>query len=576
MQFKLPGQFIGNSDSISWRSHALFAIPAFFSAIFFDYDRFGGRPGVWTLLAVFGYVVTILAIEIFSLLFRKRKWRKPHALVVFFILLAAGFVRGASLFFAGTALGVFPDTELFFRLTGGPIFVLASYLLIDGIVSSFRQHQNQLQELNSQKDQLERARSGFEAEIARLNEVQRARVRELVAPSIWELQKLMGEETKNIRDAIFKLKSLNESVVRPLSHEMSLPAGEIEEPKNQEAEQGRKAGFLKGLPKQIEISKSINPGLFLLLTLVLSLNSQTAVLGFVPGITLVAFSLVMITGLLVVTLLLLKSVVLPMLLSILVTGVAGLLIGALAGETASALGLTASDLFTLQASLMISLNLIFTLILGALRTERQNSLTELGDTLEELRLLNSRLRQRAWLARKTLAMELHGSIQSTLQSVAARLSKLENPSDKELSESLAQVRSAFDRVDNEDYLSGRTLSQLLDELVTLWEGALDLQVNLTPAAAKILEDDPAAARCVLEVCREAITNAVKHGEAEQVRVSIQPGAGFVTISVENDGLEVTGNFAGKGLALYREVAHSFSLKSSKDGVTLELALPLSD
>lgn len=576
MQFKLPGQFIGKSDSISWRSHALFAIPAFFSAIFFDYDRFGGRPGVWTLIAILGYLATILAIELFSALVRKRKWQKPHAFVVIFILMAAGFMRGASLFFVGTTLGAFPDTELFFRLTGGPIFVLASYLLIDGIVSSFRQHQAQVQELTSQKDQLERARSGFEAEIARLNEIQRARVRELVAPSIWELQKLMGEGTKNIRDAIFKLKSLNESVVRPLSHEMSLPAGEVEEPRDSERVETKKAGFLKDLPKRIEISKSINPALFLLLTLVLSLNSQTAVLGFIPGITLVAFSLVMITGLLVVTLLLLKSVVLPMLMSILVTGVAGLLIGALAGETASALGLPASDLFTLQASLLISLNLIFTLILGALRTERQNSLSEIEETLEELRLLNSRLRQRVWLARKTLAMELHGSIQSTLQSVAARLSKLENPSDSELADSLEQVRSAFDRVDNEDYLSGRTLSQLLDELVSLWEGALDLQVNLTPAAAKVLKNDPAAARCVLEVCREAITNAVKHGEAEQVRVSIQPGVGFVTITVSNDGLEMKGDISGKGFALYREVAHSFSLKNSIDGVTLELDLPLSD
>lgn len=576
MQFRLPGLFIGNSNSISWRSHALFAIPAFFSAVFFDYDRFGGRPGIWTLLAIFGYLVTIIAIEILSALFRKRSWRKPRVLLVILILLVAGFVRGASLFFAGTALGAFPDNELFFRLTGGPVFVLASYLLLDGIVSSFRQHQSQLEELTRQIDHLERAKTGFELEISRLNDIQRARVRELVAPSIWELQKLMGKETKNIRDAIFTLKSLNESVVRPLSHEMSLPVGEALETGVLEASERQKSGFMKGLPKRIEISQSVSPGLFLLLTLVLSINSQTAVLGFVPGITLVLFSLVMITGLLIATLFLLRSVVLPMLPAMLVTGFAGLLIGALAGETASVLGLPASELFTVQAAVMISMNLTFTLILGALKTERQNSLIGINDTLEELRLLNSRLRQRVWLARKTLAMELHGSIQSTLQSVAARLSKLAGSSDRELADSLDQVRSAFERVGNEDYLSGKTLTQLLDELLMIWEGALDLQFDLIPEAAKILEQDQAAARCVFEVCREAITNAVKHGEAEQVRVSIQPGFGFVTILVSNDGLEIAGDFAGKGFSLYREVAHSFTLSNSSDGVTLEMQLPIRD
>lgn len=576
MQFRLPSLVIGNPASINWRSHLFFAMPAFFSAFFFDYDRFGGQPGIWVVLALLGYFSTVIAIEALSAIFGKRRWRKSRPVIVIFILLVAGFIRGATLFVFGTELNVFPESELLFRLTGGPVFVLASYLLIDGIVSSLRQHRSQIQELNQQKDQLERAKSAFEMDISRLNEVQRARVRELVAPSIWELQKLMSRESKNIRDAIFELKSLNESVVRPLSHEMSLPAGEAAVQEPAEFADFPKTDFLKGLPAQIEISRSISPGLFLLLTLVLSVNSQTAVLGVVPGLTLVAFVLVMITVLLIGTLFLLRSVVLPIVPAMLVTGVAGFLIGALAGETASALGLPASDLFTLQASLMVSLNLIFTLILGALKTERQRSLAAISDTLEELRLLNSRLRQRVWLARKTLAMELHGSIQSTLQSVAARLSKLKNPSDQELTDSLEQVRAAFDRVDSEDYLAGRTLPQLLEELEQLWDGALDLRINLSPAAARTLKNDLAAARCVLEVCREAITNAVKHGEAEQVRVSIQPGSGFVTIMASNDGLPASNAKSGKGFALYQEVAHSFNLRNSNEGVILELQLPLSD
>jgi signal transduction histidine kinase len=542
---------------------------------FFDYERFGGRPGVWVLLAIIGYLTTVAAIELFSWVFKKRNWKRPRPGLMIAILLVAGFVRGGVLFLSGTSLGVFPDSELLFRLTGGPVFVLASYLLLDSVLTSYFQHQKQLRKLGNQRDQLERAKAEFEAEISRLNDSQRARVRELVAPSIWELQKLMGTETKNIQDAIFTLKSLNESVVRPLSHEMSRPGNEIPEQQAELFDDNAKTGLFRGLPSKIELSTAINPLLFLMLTLVLSINSQTAVLGLVPGLTLVAFSLLIIMGLLVVTLWFLRSLVLSFPLAVLLTVFIGLVIGTLAGVTAAGLSLPASENFAIQAALMVSITLVFTLVLGVLKIERANSLKEIKETLEELRLLNSRLRQRVWLARKTLAMELHGSIQSTLQSVAARLSKLADPSENELAQSLDQVRAAFELVDNRDYLSGNTLSDHLGELILLWEGALDLQITLTPEAESALESDLAAARCALEVCREAITNAVKHGEAEQVRISILPGHGFVTIEAQNDGIKLDRESKGQGIDLYREVAHSFSLANTPDGVLLELQLPLS-
>lgn len=574
MQFKLPS-VIGSRDSIGWRTHLFFMFPAFSTALFFDYDRFGGGPGLWVLLAIIGYLTTVATIELMSWLLKKRNWQKPRPGLIIGILLVAGFVRGGVLFLTGTNLGLLPESELLFRLTGGPVFVLASYLLLDSVLTSYFQHQKQLRELAIQREQREKAKSEFEAEISRLNDSQRARVRELVAPSIWELQKLMGSETKNIQDAIFTLKSLNESVVRPLSHEMSRPSSEISEQEPAQVLDNSKSRLFSNLPSKIELSTAINPLLFLLLTVVLTINSQTAVLGLVPGLTLVGFGIAMIMGLLVVTLWLLRSLVLSFPVAVLVTVFIGLCIGTLAGVTAAGLGLPATENFTLQAAVMVSINLVSTLVLGALKLERANSLEEIKDTLEELRLLNSRLRQRVWLARKTLAMELHGSIQSTLQSVAARLSKLADPSDKELAHSLDQVRAAFELVDNRNYLSGSTLSDLLAELILLWEGALDVQITLSPAAEVALQNDLAAARCVLEVCREAITNAVKHGEAEQVRISILPGVGFVTIEVQNDGINLDRESKGKGIDLYREVAHSFTLENTTDGVKLELQLPLS-
>jgi anti-sigma regulatory factor (Ser/Thr protein kinase) len=71
-----------------------------------------------------------------------------------------------------------------------------------------------------------------------------------------------------------------------------------------------------------------------------------------------------------------------------------------------------------------------------------------------------------------------------------------------------------------------------------------------------------------------VTNAAKHGDAEQVRITIEPGKGFVRIRALNDGILMTSENQGQGISLYREVAHEFSLENAEGGVLLDLVLPL--
>lgn len=563
---------IGDARSLNWRTHALFAVPALLAAGFFDFDRLGGDPLLWLLLSIIALTVNIGVIELFSSITNKRQWKKPRVWLVILILFLAGLSRGATLFYVGGYLGLVPQTDFVYRLIGGPIFVISIYILVDTMVSAFLVHRDQAQRLVAQREQLEAARTGFEKELARLTEAQRSRVRELVAPSVWELQKMLSAKTKSVQDAIFEIKALNERVVRPLSKEMSAPDSQTFTATSEITAVGEKTA---GVPKTIKISESVSLGFFALVALILGFNSQSAVLGIQDATVLMLVTLPVLLLSIWLFLVALKGVELETKVAVAIASIYAATTGWLIGSLVSLLGLPATDQFSVQTSLFAAVNLLFTLGLGVASNEREKSLAELEEAVEELALLNSRLRQQVWLSRKTLAMELHGSIQATLQSVAARLAKLKNPSDKELSEAMEQVRGAFDRVDQEDYLSGQTLEQLLDDLVLLWEGALDLQLNLEPAAAEVLSEDQAAARCVLEVCREAITNAVKHGSAEQVRINISKGQGFVEINAENDGIQMTNENSGQGINLYKEVAHRFSLENKGEGVLLTLELPLS-
>ena len=281
---------IGDARSLNWRTHALFAVLAMLSAGFFDFDRLGGNPGIWLLLSVVGLVVTIGVIEGLSAAFKKPQWDKPRVWLVLLILAVAGFSRGGTLFLLGGALEVVPDSDLAFRLVGGPVFVVSIYLLVDTMVSSFITHQDQADSLNARREHLQRARADFEREIARLTEAQRAQVRELVAPSVWELQKFLSAKTKNVQDAIFEIKSLNETIVRPLSRRKT-SAQDGTESQLLTAELSTVARRSGWVPERVSIHQSLNLGFFGLVVLVIGFNAQAAALGPFRGLTLMAATL---------------------------------------------------------------------------------------------------------------------------------------------------------------------------------------------------------------------------------------------------------------------------------------------
>lgn len=572
---RLPKRFLafGEPTSLNWRTHLIFSVPAFLAAGFFDFDRLGGSPSLWVALAALGYAATVLSIELQSLILRKRLWKKPHPFVVVGILIVAGLVRGLTIFYLGRLFDLVPEEDLLYRATGAPIFVVSLYFIADLMISSFVQHRSQLQKLEAQKSQLVRSRDGFEMELRRLDEAQRSRVRELVAPSIWELQKHLSPQNKNVQDAIFELKSLNEEVVRPLSHQYASTQEAAELGTAELSQIG--TAKPRGIPKYINIRKALDPLLFVMTTSVISFSAQNAALGLQGALQVIGFVIaVVLLGFAGFRLIVGKANYRTST-AIGLTLYFGIGWGGFAGWLAQQFGLAATGLFAVQTSLFVALNLIFTLLIGAFQQERNKSLTELTKTLEDLRVLNSRLRQRAWLSRKSLAMELHGSIQGTLQSVAAKLAKMKNPTDKELDSILSQIREAFERVGSEDYLAGKTLTSLLDDLILLWDGALDVQIELDPEAQTYLDQDQAAARVVLELCREAVTNAAKHGHAEQVKIQIYRDQEFLIFTAFNDGIRMTEENKGRGIDLYSEVSHRFALTNVEDGVKLNLLLPIS-
>ena len=172
-------------------------------------------------------------------------------------------------------------------------------------------------------------------------------------------------------------------------------------------------------------------------------------------------------------------------------------------------------------------------------------------------------------------MELHGSVQATLQALALRLARMQDINLVEISQVLEQVRKALSRIENQEYLAGQELSSLLTELRELWEGTANIEWSISSDAQSTLDLDPGLARCAFEVIRESVTNAVKHGSASEISIRIELAEYSLRLAISNNGSVSEVRAVSLGSELMDQLCLSSNLKQEDNSVVLEAELALS-
>jgi len=551
--------YIGRSDSLNWRTHIFFAIPATLTGILFDYPRLGGGPiPGWTLLVLVAILTPIVVIELLSQLVGKSSWQKPKPFVVIGILILAGLSRGAVFYFLGGAFGLVPTDDLVFRLVGGPLYVGAIYMVGNYILLASIDHRRISSTLQEERANLKLSKQSFEAQLANLKFAQMSRVRELLAPALWELGKLLKDASlsKDASRAIGALRQLNDEVVRPLSHSMiqkfDLPA--LTKGVSQRSRLGQ---FV--LPSRVTLGSTLPVTAFAPFVAVITYSATSALLG--PIDALVAG--IVVTAILTLELLLIKRLVGNATVSLVMAILFSLAVGSVLGVTAWVMVtneflLLPSDI-GLQSLVFFIMTMIVFLMLGIAQMQRNQATEELEEAVEDLRLLTSQLRQQVWLSQKTLATELHGSVQAALNASAMRLALTPNPTPEDLDRVRQDIDNAMQRLGVNDYLDGQSIEELLEQICDLWEGSCEISYRLDPDASSALADDSAAAYCTLEVIREAVNNAIKHGDAKQIEIAASLDAEVIELTVTNNGDATQLSTPGLGSSLYQELALDYKL-----------------
>ncbi|SCX15522.1 hypothetical protein [Candidatus Aquiluna sp. UB-MaderosW2red] len=556
---------LGQPGSLNWRTHLIFAVPAGVSPFTFDFPRLGGSPYSWALTGIAGFLATVLAIEIFSRLFGKNRWRKPRPALVLTILGLAGLTRGAVISLMGTSIGVIPLSDLTFRILGGPVFVILIYFLANAIVSSRIEYREILSQLLEDQEKLEKSRSGFSAEILRLQNAVKFRIQELIAPSVWELRKLVSEAklSKDVSVTIGALLGLNESIVRPLSKSLAEPTGRLQELQGMSGQKLERVIF----PASVYLGSSLPILSPVLTTFILGLSTRLAQTGFLPALLLALLTSALVLSALVIFTRVTKTLEVSTPIAVAAVVGYGILIGIFTGLLVPLDYLGLTIVYVPQAIAFAVLNFILHFLLQVYQNQRVETVSQLAGVVSALKIVNGQLRQQVWIYQKMISSQLHGRLQAVLQSAAFRLARLESPTPQELEAVLSDVNRAVADLGNFDYLEGSSLSQSLLDLQDVWEGVSQIKYNLDEATQTSLAKDPILARCFIEVLREAVTNAIKHAEAATIWVEAEKLADRLRLSVVNDGHAVADTRRGYGSELIDELTLTRSL-GTENGKTI--------
>ena len=543
----------------------VFAVPAYLTAALFESERYGGDPLAWFWVASVGLAVTATVIEVLARGFRRRADRRwPVALG---ILGLAGVIRGTTILILGNSLGLFSldQSEVFYRLLGGPIFVLTAYSTINAAIESYLAFRRDLNSLEEDRQELGRLRSGYRAEVDAATQRQRDRVNQLLAPAMWELQKLFQKAPSQVdlQQALIRLESITNDIVRPVSHELANTALLEVSERKLSANRNRLTFPLSVTPRG-----TFSLWFFAVAFFTVSTNAQVSSANSLTGVLTVFVAAMPMAAFLAVLLGPLRNRSFHPTTFALVLGLSGVGLGALGGFASVTLGLAATEALIWQASSYYFLALQITYAYGLLSVGWSQTLRELEQTIGELELMNARLRQQIWLRQKSLALELHGSVQSRLTALAKTIEKMDPGDSDRVTQLIVDIRESLGRVEDSDYLDGRSFDDLVGDLRLLWEGTVEIELEHSKQASGLLEEDDGLARCLFEILREAVTNSVKHGSADQISVKTNLTRAGIAIEIWNNGSRVEAGSRYEGSKLLDQLCASHDLQNVKNGVLL--------
>ena len=511
-----------------------FSLP-FYVLFTFLYDVL--ITGQWSLLwiATFtaGTVLEILLIVAAKKTFLPWLLSKPGA--GFYGLLFAGFVNGCrNLLVAAMALDFKLEEKIDWvqRGIGGFVSGIVFILIFVSIAGSRIQHDSTMQKQKSIQRALVSQRAESATILAAENQKLLAQTQQTLLPRIDQIAKMLTTNRARL-ESIQELRALVADQVRPLSEQLRRGGLSLSQaPAPAEVTTVKTQFFID----RFNLSKSFRP----VILLILGGATQFLIMQMLFG-TAVAQANLLPIGIGSATLLLLIALI-PK--HKVVTRKSGMAYLCLILSTIGApLFLTnLHRIEDLSTALMFSMVILFPILMGIalgnsaiLDQAREQAEAQVASDNSRLERETSLFEQRMWLAKRNWSFVVHGTVQAALTAAISRLSASEELEQYQIDLVLQDLQRAKDALSKTPELDV-DLNTALQAVVSTWQGICSVDWHFTERATRLLTRDVNARMCVNEIIKEAVSNAVRHGEANQVNIELdRTGDELLVVTVSNNG-----------------------------------------
>jgi signal transduction histidine kinase len=550
-----------------WSYLILFIPQVAFDVIAYESGSWLWLP-IWTLghllIAFCGYFLRFLWLD-------KRLANKPSAALNISIAALLGSIRVTFIGYTSFVLGLAPEFNLTARIIAGAILGATLFAVLGSVLSSRMDYQASLGKLLATQRQLENMRRARRTEVAKIQNQWELSTREAIEPKIEEIARLVRRGSINPtvqKELVIELRSLLDNQIKPLSARLKSTSSALA---NRTTFKGVSPLRLFTIPDRVNLNILINP---LLQFLVLTAAIPFALYVFEgPEWIPLGFEIAVVTSLF---LFLNKIAVAKRKSFSTKLGIAALFVLILAQTAIGFLllqlsGLPGSTIESVSALLILAL-LVTTSLYGLVVTYEYNQaafMKTLSSNNRRLARELALLNQRIWVEKREWALRIHGSVQASLTASLVRLSGESAPS----KEQLAKVREHLSQASNglkASAVKPVDLAASLKVIQKTWGGIAKIKVDLKSAPAQQVLDDAWGGVIANEIIKEAVSNSVKHGKADLVKVSFEnPTPGFVQIIVQDNGRGLSPkSSSGLGSQILDETAFPWSLQNQPTGGTI--------
>ena len=563
---------IDSPSAFTWQTWAIAYAPSVSTAVLHDRNLYGGTHFEWLLVAIVGALGAGAVLLLGHLVLRDR-----HPMVVLLaVFFLAGCVRGIGVGWSADLLGLVPDPQFGVRALSGGILGIFWLSVATLIVDGFRRHRATRVELGELEERGESERRAAVDDLARLN----ARAQVDVAEQIREVRDDLQREASAMTSAELastaeRLHDLSAHVVRPLSHQAALP----ETTPTSVPVMGKRRGYSTIFRDAVTVDP-FRPGWTLALLLPSIL--MTAVRGY--GIVLGALGALWIAGMAALVLTVADKTLrrhlrfIPLFIRVILVVVVWF-IAAAASAMPVAIAPTrqlgpadAWDVFGVPLFAYVPVMCLGLAIAGAITQAWALDEDSRRSRIEALTWQAQRLHQQVWAERTRLGRFLHGSVQSALTSTAlfidSSVSRGDDPSTicrqaaTRLGDLFTTTEAGVDPGAQVD------VSDVLTRIAQVWSRVANISIDIDSPAQRACALDSTAAESVVEVVRDGITNAIRHGGAQALQVTINVDAEEIVVVVVDDGSFTASTNMGLGTSILDNTCASWSRERSVAGGTI--------